>query len=499
MNKYDKIIFWTKANWDKTLGVFLILGFIISYFFLSFYTEYFLFLLIIGVNAIFWLLIELKTHLITSTNKHVFSSLTNAENELLEKLKLELERPDKDKNIFIIGGRIRTIFSILKGLNYDIISNKINACDTTIHIFCLDPDYIKSWNFKTIKNEKNFSKKVTSYSEIIRSTSNLLLGFNEEQGNKSKNIKYNIIHYKSYPYFYAFLIGKSSIFWGFYTWDDIAEDFVGPSNSCYYLDSRMEEYKNTYNWLHNRAEFLSLSETAYTITDVNVEFLNQLGNSAELYIALKEVLEINKHTYNSVAIEYLTKEIANKNNIEMLISKFKKYLPPNGNTNVVDLGSGTGFTSKLLCEANYTVTGIDFSKEMNILSKSKEAEIKIIEGEFLDYDFGNEKFAGVVGLAFIHLFPSQFIPGFFEKLKSILQNEGIVLLSTTVHEKSEEGFSVKSNFNNKEIKRYRKKYTRDEFDKVIRDNNFTIIESFSNKDDLMENKVWYNVICKLSK
>ena len=70
---------------------------------------------------------------------------------------------------------------------------------------------------------------------------------------------------------------------------------------------------------------------------------------------------------------------------------------------------------------------------------------------------------------------------------------GKLFLTTTLHEKSEEGFFIKVDYQEK-LERFRRKYTETELCEFIQSENFNIIEKlYTNEAD--RNKKWILLIC----
>jgi hypothetical protein len=100
-------------------------------------------------------------------------------------------------------------------------------------------------------------------------------------------------------------------------------------------------------------------------------------------------------------------------------------------------------------------------------------ETKYFFGDFLTFDFGKSKFEGLFGKAFIHLFKKKDAIIVLKKIFDLLENNGAALITTTLHNTSEEGFFEKTDYNRK-MKRYRKKWMDTELFEEIRKVGFKI-------------------------
>ena len=269
MEWHNRVFKWLKKNWDKTVVVLLTVGFALGQFLFPKNAEYTQYLIITGIITIFWLLIDLKSHLINQTSAQLeFQSLTEASRTLIKKVTAQIQKTTKGTNIYIIGCRLRTVSSILREVNHDIAAGKIRVKNCTFHVLCMNPEFVTRWETIKINDKEKFNKKLNTYSKIIKNSSELIQSFNDEKVNRENNIVFNVKYYNSHPYFYAFIINENELFWGHYLWDDSSENFTGSNNPCYYVSNKSEEFQPLYYWLMNRIKFFSIagSEKAFIPT-----------------------------------------------------------------------------------------------------------------------------------------------------------------------------------------------------------------------------------------
>ncbi|MCA9485790.1 MAG: class I SAM-dependent methyltransferase [Nanoarchaeota archaeon] len=107
--------------------------------------------------------------------------------------------------------------------------------------------------------------------------------------------------------------------------------------------------------------------------------------------------------------------------IELLKSRFEK-------PKVLDVGCGLGNELRKFEENDLEAIGIDFAFEGE----------DIIKADFLEYDFGEEKFEGVFVKYVLHLFPKEDWEKFFDKTKRVLCKKGLVYFSLKVKDLGEE-------------------------------------------------------------
>lgn len=214
----------------------------------------------------------------------------------------------------------------------------------------------------------------------------------------------------------------------------------------------------------------------------------------------KEYIKINRDAYNKFAIQHnrrTTKpskyELSDKdweNIIEnSLINKNKK-------NNILEIGPGTGRLLKII-EDNFNVntTAVELSKEMIKYAKEKSPNTSFIEGNILEVNFKSNEFDAIIMGALIHNFPKEDAIVLLQKCHKWLKITGKIMLYTTLHEKSDEGYCEKEDYEGKII-RYRKKYTEQELIELLEDNNYKIINKMVNieKD---RNKKWITLIVEI--
>ncbi len=172
----------------------------------------------------------------------------------------------------------------------------------------------------------------------------------------------------------------------------------------------------------------------------------------------------NKATYDLLADEYEERVRRLRPVCEEALAYFSSYVKPGGE--VLDIGCAVGSTVEILAGSGFAVTGIEISPKMAAYAQKRNPDSKIVVGDFLETDFRGEKFDGVLIWAFIHLFPKALMPSIFEKIKSILKDDGIALVSTTESAESKEGWYSKDDFDNK-AKRFRKFWTERELRETL--------------------------------
>jgi tRNA (cmo5U34)-methyltransferase len=134
-----------------------------------------------------------------------------------------------------------------------------------------------------------------------------------------------------------------------------------------------------------------------------------------------------------------------KSNIEGA-SKFYNYtaslLPTEKNTNILDLGCGTGLELEELFQMNpyAKVTGIDLTEAMleTLKAKFPDKDITTICGSYFDVPFGEEIYDAAVSVESLHHFTKEQKIPLYKKLNKALKSGGYFILTDYFAESEEE-------------------------------------------------------------
>lgn len=193
----------------------------------------------------------------------------------------------------------------------------------------------------------------------------------------------------------------------------------------------------------------------------------------------RDYLAINLQAYEQTAAEFGLKKAIRLDTDSPSADTLARFLTPGAK--VLDLGSGNGQLAKLLTDRGLDVTAIEFSPRMAAIAQETAPNVRMIVDEFLAHDFGNEKFDGVIGIAFVHLFPAVDALKVMQKVHSLLKPDGINMQATTLHDHTFDEILAKVNFQNK-TPRFRRHYTEEDFEKLFAASNFKIIHQYHSPD-----------------
>jgi len=167
---------------------------------------------------------------------------------------------------------------------------------------------------------------------------------------------------------------------------------------------------------------------------------------------------LHKKAYDELAEEYERRADSLLTVTENAMDYFSSYIKSGGL--ILDIGCGVGIAMSVLAKKGFRISGIEISPKMAEFARRRNPEANVITGDFLGTEFG-DKFDAVLTFAFIHLFPKAEMPKIFDKINSILEPDGVALISSTESFESKEGMYVKEDFG-KEYKRFRKFWTEQE-------------------------------------
>lgn len=145
----------------------------------------------------------------------------------------------------------------------------------------------------------------------------------------------------------------------------------------------------------------------------------------------------------------------------------------NHNNSVLDIACGTGELLKYYNDVGLKTTGIDISKEMVNISKSKVPNANIMNMSLYDIDKLEEKFDGIsVTFTLVHI-PKEKINEVIGKINRKLKDNGkLFIVFTTSLKEGLQAEPLDSNY-----KYYTINYSRDEVCNILENNGFEILES----------------------
>jgi hypothetical protein len=256
---FSKTLKFLSSKWNIILATVSVLGMLTFNFIPNINDTYFKLFVFLGINALLWTIVEIKIKIDENKPNETerYSDMRQARPFIMNHIyKTMKTNKESILNIEIVGGRIRTISDMLRELKHEIVNHKLHARNIHIRVLTLHPDFIKNWNFTKSNPNPHFIQRNEGNASLIRHLKEELIAYNEVKEFKDSNIKIEVEYYETFPFFYSHIIGNKYIYYGFFTWNSLDEDFVGPENPCYFLDTKNESFQDYYNIVSNRVQFL---------------------------------------------------------------------------------------------------------------------------------------------------------------------------------------------------------------------------------------------------
>jgi hypothetical protein len=256
---FIKILKFLSQKWNIIIAAISIVGLLTFNFFPTINESFYKLFIFLGINAIVWTMIEIKIKLEErKPNKTVrYSDMRQARPFILKHIFKEMKaNKEATLKIEIVGGRIRTISDMIRELKNEIVTHNLHARNIDIRILTLKPEFVKSWHFTKTYTESHLKKRNEGYANLIIHLTDELISYNSLDEFKHNNIKIKVDFYETFPIFYSYIINEKYIYWGFFTWNHLEEDFIGPENPCFFLDSKDESFRDYFSFITNRVQFL---------------------------------------------------------------------------------------------------------------------------------------------------------------------------------------------------------------------------------------------------
>lgn len=211
----------------------------------------------------------------------------------------------------------------------------------------------------------------------------------------------------------------------------------------------------------------------------------------------KEYIQVNRKAYNDFAAQHSNRhkkigkyDLTDDDWVKLLS---EEVLKKSSNNIVLEIGPGTGRMLKIFEERlNCRTCAVELSKEMIKYAKEKSPNTMFIEDNVLNVRFSDNSFDAIFMGALIHNFPKDDARKLLELSHRWIKEDGRILIYTTIHDNSEEGYYEKEDYKGN-IVRFRKKYTEEELKKLIEECNFKIVyKMYTAEPD--RNKKWLTYI-----
>lgn len=152
---------------------------------------------------------------------------------------------------------------------------------------------------------------------------------------------------------------------------------------------------------------------------------------------------------------------------------FEKLFNRISGKNILDLGCGTGEPfDRFLADQGYKITGIDISEKHVERARENVPEGEFAEDTFLEAEFENREFDGIVSFYAIFHIPREEQKKVLENIYSWLKDDGAILITLG----AEEMETYEENIGGGELAW--SSYTSDKNVKMVENSGFEIIETY---------------------
>lgn len=204
-----------------------------------------------------------------------------------------------------------------------------------------------------------------------------------------------------------------------------------------------------------------------------------------------DLADVNRFAFDQLAGEYEQRTLDRVPPTSVVAERIAHYAPDGP---VVDIGCGVGLLVKLLRDRGIPAIGIDFSQEMVSHARDRNGETAVLHGDFMEHPF-ETRFAAVVAMGVLHLFPSEEAAKVLARLRDLLLPDGVLYVTTTRADTSKEGYQTKDYYSGGYV-RYRRDWTEPELASLLSEGQLDIVERLYVEDD--DSRVWMNFVARPS-
>lgn len=209
-----------------------------------------------------------------------------------------------------------------------------------------------------------------------------------------------------------------------------------------------------------------------------------------------DYIENNRIAYDTLSQEYANRS-KNRSEYEespdFLVDNILKFIPSSNRYAVLEIGPGSGDIINTFDKKGHLTVAVELSREISLLAKKNSPSSIIINSNILDVTFIDNQFDIIYVGAVIHLFPERDAIELLNRLYCWLKQDGVLFINTTISDKTEEGYFIKSDYKD-QIKRFRRKWVEKDFKQFVC-MKFSVIKTLYT-NELDRDKVWVGYICK---
>ncbi|MBN2130067.1 MAG: class I SAM-dependent methyltransferase [Sedimentisphaerales bacterium] len=212
---------------------------------------------------------------------------------------------------------------------------------------------------------------------------------------------------------------------------------------------------------------------------------------------MADYISVNRAAYDALCEEYdlrASQKGPYEARVQVLAGTAIRYLKVRSpNPPVLEIGPGSGEALAYFESAGCRTVGVELSMKLACVSSKRSPHSSIVIANILDIEFVEGSFQVIYAGAVIHLFPLADALKVLRACHRWLAPEGVLFVSTTVHESTEEGFCTKTDYR-EPVLRFRRKWVEADFIDAVQESQFMVVERLYT-DERDRGKKWVALIC----
>ena len=211
--------------------------------------------IIVAVNAVVWLLIEIKVQLKPPARKSVvYANIRAAREDIVSDIekRMRLAARDAPVELTLLGNKLRSMSDIVREVIDDMIHDRTFG-HLSVKLFCIDPDYVLH---RVLPGQISRSDQVERNRQYADMVAAHIADLNRFVGTITmrSSLKFSVVTYKEDPRCIAYIIDNDIIYWAGVTWSPTTSEFVGTANPCMMVSSVEPQFSALRAWLLNRVD-----------------------------------------------------------------------------------------------------------------------------------------------------------------------------------------------------------------------------------------------------
>lgn len=175
--------------------------------------------------------------------------------------------------------------------------------------------------------------------------------------------------------------------------------------------------------------------------------------------------------------------------IRKQLDAFVRMMPKGGT--VLDIGCATGRDVEYLARNGLFAVGIDKSKGMIDIARAKLPFLEFRQMDMVDLQFKAGSFDGILSIASLHHLNKQDAARALQECRRVMKDRGYIFI-TVLGGLKDEVFGDAEGQN----KRFFSCYARGELDRLLEQNHFEVVNSYSEEGKGSHGSTWMNVLAR---